>query len=202
MHVAGVPAAPVAAPFGVLVVCTANICRSPVAEALLTRALASSGEVRVASAGLHALPGRPLAAEMARLLDDPVPAFTARQLTAELVRAADLVLVMTRDQRAALVGAVPAAVRRTFTFREFAGLAVLAGPTGTGLAGSTGGERLAELTRLAPRLRASRPTGAVDDIDDPYGRGDAAFVTAMAQIRQSVADIAGAVTGPGRDTSG
>lgn len=181
---------------GVLVVCTANICRSPVAEVLLTRALAAAGDVRVSSAGLHALPGQPMAAEMARLLDTPAPGFAARQVTAELVRAADLVLVMTREQRSALVGAVPAAVRRTFTLREFAELAVLADRTGAVPAGSTAGERLGALVRLAPRLRASRPSGAVDDVDDPYGRGDAAFATAMAGIRQAVADIAGAVTGP------
>jgi protein-tyrosine phosphatase len=50
---------------------------------------------------------------------------TARQLTPELVRAADLVVTMTAEQRAAVVTRVPAAVRRTFTLRELAGLAEL-----------------------------------------------------------------------------
>lgn len=192
---ASAPPAPPVAPVTVLVVCTANICRSPVAEVLLARALAASGDVRVGSAGLHALTGRPLADGMARLLDDPVPGFAARQVTAELVRAADLVLVMTREQRSALVGALPAAVRRTFTLREFADLAALAGRPGADLLESTAGERLAALARLAPRLRAARRTGAADDIDDPYGRGEDAFATAMAQIQQAVADIADAATG-------
>jgi protein-tyrosine phosphatase len=189
------PAAVGAATVDVLVVCTANICRSPVAEALLTRALAAAGDVRVSSAGLHALTGRPMAEEMARLLDDPPPGFAARQVTPELVRAADLVLVMTREQRSSLVGTVPAAVRRTFTLLEFAELAGLADRTGAGPTGTTAGERLRALVRLAPRLRASRPAGAVDDIDDPYGRGDAAAAAALAGIQRAVADIAGVATG-------
>jgi protein-tyrosine phosphatase len=116
-------------------------------------------------------------------------------VTPELVRAADLVLVMTREQRSALVGAVPAAVRRTFTLREFADLAVLADRTGTALAAATPGRRLTALTRLAPRLRALREAGSSDDIEDPYGGDEAAFRTAMAQIQDAVSDIADTVLG-------
>lgn len=43
----------------VLVVCTGNICRSPLAEALLRTRFAGSG-LRVHSAGTHALPGVPM----------------------------------------------------------------------------------------------------------------------------------------------
>src|SRR5688500_16845956 len=57
-------------PYDVLVVCEGNLCRSPLAERLLTSRLAG-GEVRVASAGVHAVVGAPMdasaAAELTRL---------------------------------------------------------------------------------------------------------------------------------------
>ena len=52
-----------AEPFGVLFVCTGNICRSPTAEALARRELARYPGVplEVSSAGSHALEGNPAA---------------------------------------------------------------------------------------------------------------------------------------------
>lgn len=180
----------------VLVVCTANICRSPVAEALLARTLGPGAEVT--SAGLHARIGSPVDEEMAQLLGGPVDGFAARQLTVPLVTGADLVLVMTRAHRAAVVDLVPSAVRRTFTLREFADLAVLAAVTGDGPSGDSVGTRIAEVVRQAPRLRALRAPSSTDDVEDPYRRGRAAHEVAMAAIQQCVAAIAGAVdTGRG-----
>jgi protein-tyrosine phosphatase len=180
------------APFDVLVVCTANICRSPVAHSLLARALAGSGDVRVASAGLHARDGSPASEDMTRLFGDPLDGFTARQLTREMIEAADLVLVMTRDHRSAVVDAAPTAVRRTFTLREFADLAVLARQVKPTVVGGSAGERLAAFTTLAPRLRVRRAAGVDDDVADPYGRGEEAHLRALAEIQDAVAAIVGA----------
>ena len=176
----------------VLVVCTANICRSPAAAALLVRYLGDDG-ITVASAGLEARAGSPMDDAMARLVDAPTGDFTARQVTPAMLQQADLVLVMTRDQRSAVVGKVPAAVRRTFTLREFADLAVLARQFDAGPAGTTSADRLLALTAAAPRLRGLRGPGAVDDIDDPYGRGDEANATAAAEIARAVGDLAAAL---------
>jgi protein-tyrosine phosphatase len=111
--------------FDVLVVCLGNLCRSPLAERLLRLRLADSRGVRVSSAGVRAVVGAPMdasaALELTRLGGDPSD-FVARQLTAELVTDADLVLAATRQLRSQVVELAPTALRRTFTLRELAAL--------------------------------------------------------------------------------
>src|SRR5438046_7558777 len=88
----------------VLFVCTGNICRSPLAAALLQRALKERGlDMNVTSAGTGAWDGAP-ASEGAYLvglergLD--LSGHRARLLTRELVEQADLILTMARHHRA------------------------------------------------------------------------------------------------------
>ncbi len=171
----------------VLVVCEGNICRSPAAEELLRNALGGDSGVEVASAGLAARVGEPVDETVRRLLlARGLPAEgRARQLTPELVRAADRVLTMTAAHRAAVVSRVPAAVRRTFALREFAALARLAGSLGEpGPAG-----RLDVLVRSAGRLRALRGPSHDDDVPDPYRRGEAAHARALALVTAAVGDL-------------
>lgn len=85
--------------FQVLIVCTGNTCRSPIGEAILRSILPAdlSDQVTISSAGTGAAAGNPAAeyaiqTATARGLD--LSKHRSRPLTAELVREADLVLVM------------------------------------------------------------------------------------------------------------
>jgi len=89
----------------ILLVCTGNICRSPLAAALLQRALAERGieGIDVSSAGTGAWDGAPVSegaylVGLERGLD--LSAHRARLLTREFVEQADLVLTMARHHRA------------------------------------------------------------------------------------------------------
>ncbi|WP_280550640.1 low molecular weight protein-tyrosine-phosphatase [Halomonas sp. 11-S5] len=97
----------------ILVVCTGNICRSPVAAAMLARALPG---LRVESAGLGALVGQgvePTARSLAEADGLEVVGHRARQLTPEMIRSADIVLVMSEGQRQAVGELVPEALGKT-----------------------------------------------------------------------------------------
>jgi protein-tyrosine phosphatase len=84
----------------ILVVCYGNICRSPMAEALLKRSLRDAGLDRnyaVRSAGVGALPGSPAArgaVDAARARGVDVAAHRARRLTPEMTREADIVVAL------------------------------------------------------------------------------------------------------------
>ncbi len=97
----------------ILVVCTGNICRSPVAEAFLRQQLP---ERQIGSAGLGALVGKPvspLARELAEADGLDVSHHQARQLTATMIQEADLILVMSEGQRRAVGQQAPQALGKT-----------------------------------------------------------------------------------------
>jgi protein-tyrosine phosphatase len=87
--------------YNILVVCTGNICRSPMAEGMLKKNLPErlSGKVMISSAGTHALHGnmaQPHAITVMRGFDIDISSHRARQLSGALVRSSNLILVMER----------------------------------------------------------------------------------------------------------
>ncbi|WP_051167448.1 low molecular weight phosphatase family protein [Actinoplanes sp. N902-109] len=168
----------------VLIVCQANLCRSPMAELLTRRAFAgrAGGEaVTVASAGTHAWTNRPMhpyAQQVLQERDIDPSGFRARQLSAEAVRTAGIVLTATRRHRAACVELEPAAVRRTFTIRQFARYAGALTP-GPG-----------DLLERIELVRAAVPVGAAadDDLADPVDHPVDAFRRCAAYLA-SVSDL-------------
>lgn len=100
----------------ILVVCTANICRSPAAAALLRSALAdSSSTIQISSAGVRALPGSgadPLMCEQVQpLLPAPeqraLGQHAARPISVPLLRSAELVLAMEPSHAQACLALAP-----------------------------------------------------------------------------------------------
>ena len=85
----------------VLFVCSGNTCRSPLAEAVLRRLLATAGrtDITVSSAGTGAYDGAP-ASEGSVLValeqDLDLTAHRARLLDRDIVSSADLILTMSR----------------------------------------------------------------------------------------------------------
>lgn len=90
----------------VLIVCIGNICRSPMAEALLNIALKKNHpETIVHSAGLAALTGQPadlISQELMQSRDIDISHHRARQINEDLLFSADLILTMDSVQQTCL----------------------------------------------------------------------------------------------------
>jgi len=162
--------------FRVLMVCTANHCRSPIAEQLLAHdaleQFGKSGDWQVESAGTD-IPGPwPLHKFAEAVLAERIPVVARHQstsLTAAAIARSDLVLTATRRHRGVVASTLPAAVGRTFTILQFARLCDQVGP----ISGPEPGELGRQLVVDAKLARSSlQPVaGELDDLPDPMGRG-------------------------------
>ena len=108
----------------ILVICTGNICRSPVAEGFLRASLIERFGDRspsVSSAGTSGWEGSTAmgeSIEAARELGVDITPHRARELLPEHVEVADLVLAMAREHEAAVSRSLPDAAAKTFTLKE------------------------------------------------------------------------------------
>ena len=170
----------------ILFLCTANQCRSPMAETILRSRLETRGiDAVVHSAGLME-GGFPathdtLAALAERDLD--ASAHRSTRMDGAIVGAADLVLGMTRRHVVEAVVMAPAAWPRTFTLKE----AVRRGQkVGRRPAGASLGDWLAHLH--AGRSRADMLSESpLDDIRDPVTEPDVvSYADARDEIERNV----------------
>lgn len=92
----------------ILMVCTGNICRSAMAERILQKAIEDRGlaEIEVISAGIsdeeQGNPIDPRAVQILRYQGYRTEDHSAKQVTEEMVREADLILAMTKQHAKAL----------------------------------------------------------------------------------------------------
>ncbi|UCH12481.1 MAG: threonylcarbamoyl-AMP synthase [Candidatus Omnitrophota bacterium] len=117
-------------PYGVimniLIVCTGNSCRSPMAEGLLKRELEKEG-FSIRSAGTMAVDGLVISPEtvevMKRYANVDMSGFLTHRLTKDLTDWADIILVMDRTQKDFIKETIPEAKEKVHLFKEYANMA-------------------------------------------------------------------------------
>lgn len=110
----------------VLVVCTANICRSPMAAGLLQHALSAQPEplrsLKVASAGVAARAGEPVSENSVvalRKVGIDISQHLSRPLTQPMLDEALAVICMTESHRAMIQLQAEPVPKHIYLFREF-----------------------------------------------------------------------------------
>jgi len=165
----------------ILVLCTANVCRSVMAQALLAQRLAAAGaNASVRSAGMLGVGEPPapnvVSALAARRLD--VSAHRSRRTSEDDLAAADLVLTMAREQLRYAVVTAPPVWPRAFTLKELVRRGQLAGPRPPGLP-IPDWLALAHHGRDRSALLGDCPA---DDVADPIGGPPEAYIATAVQL--------------------
>lgn len=187
----------------ILVVCSGNICRSPMAEAFLSTRLQRQlgvGAPTVGSAGTIGLSGRPAMPETVEVGSErgiDVSGHQARPLEDQLVLEADLILGLSSEHRDEVPLIAGGAAERTFTLKELARLLEelpAADPT----------IDLVDRVRQAHELRGSGFEGLPGDEDvvDPMGSSIGTYRAVAWEIDEWCTRLADGLYGPEAKHSG
>lgn len=186
----------------ILVICTGNICRSPMAEGLLRSVLDrrfAKAAPAVSSAGTIAQKGAdpmPESVEAARELGVDIAEHRGRRLTVRMAEEADLLLCMAIEHRAALEGE-PGLGPRAFTLKELVRLLEIlphpdpdAGPDGL-----TARVAAADLARREGAVPVSMDEEIADPLGQPFEAYRAVAWEIETWIDRLVDGLFGAVSG-------
>jgi protein-tyrosine phosphatase len=111
----------------ILIICTANICRSPMAMGLLRERLRQDGleeQVEVSSAGVYGMDGSPASQPGVEVLAErgiDISDHRAHTVAEREIAAADLVLVMEEAHRRTLFYNYPHLLGKIFLISEMSG---------------------------------------------------------------------------------
>ncbi|MDQ1430088.1 MAG: protein-tyrosine phosphatase [Actinomycetota bacterium] len=151
----------------ILVVCTANQCRSPLTAALLERALVARGvDAGVRSAGTRALAGGTVTTgtlDAARKFDADLSDHATTPLVRGATQEVDLVIALAREHVREIVSVDADAWRKTFTLKELVRRGTAVGPR-------VADEDLASWLSRVHEGRTARElmgAAAIDDVEDP-----------------------------------
>lgn len=179
----------------IVVICTANMIRSPFVAGLLSSRLAAMTDdrLRLESAGTAARPGDEAAPEvidLGRTYGLDLSPHRTRRLDDGVLEAGDTVLCAERAHRRVVLDLRPDLLSSVFTVREFARL--VDDEAVRGAASDWAGlVRAASRARLAGRVAADE----VDDVIDPVGRPKDVWTEFERQATRAVSTILGAVAG-------
>lgn len=108
----------------VLFVCTANICRSPMAMGLLRQMVGNAEDWRIESAGTWSISGEPAAWNTQMILDQRginIRNHRSRPVNRDLLKEFNLILVMEAGQKEALRVEFPEVADRVYLISEMVG---------------------------------------------------------------------------------
>jgi protein-tyrosine phosphatase len=175
----------------ILVVCTANVARSPLAEVML----AASVDVEVVSGGTQAREGDTAAVrsqELAAARGLDLTEHRSKPVTPDTIDHAELVITMSERHRDHCGILVPGAGPKVFTLRELVRL----------LGASDATTPASSVAALAERAHLARPAAArawrAEDVHDPIQDPWPAWVKMGASLDELLAPVvAGLGVGPG-----
>jgi protein-tyrosine phosphatase len=183
----------------ILIVCTGNICRSPMAEGLLLHHLQRRGieGVSVASAGVSAWDGSYPVPEAVAALEErglDISHHLARRLARDTFASADLILAMAAEHRDAVASMDPGAASRTFTIKELAKLLARYPMEGDD---ATPEQRLRRAVGWAHDRRSSAEHAAMldEDVADPLGLGLESFRATAWELDELCEEVVGRIFG-------
>ncbi|CAN5622054.1 low molecular weight protein arginine phosphatase [soil metagenome] len=172
-------------------VCTGNLCRSPMATGLMRHALAerSCGDVEVVSAGTWAQRDSKATTEAVTVLADRGVDLTrhrSRPLTRSDLEDADLIVAMTSEHVGEILDLAPEVELRVVLLKALAEMDV-----------SELDADASRADRLRALLSAARPQPLpAHDLRDPIGASLRTYATSATEISEAVDVLVTALCGP------